>query len=168
MKIRPSVDNIRRLPLRLAPGLFLINSGVGKLGLDEASAAGLQAMAGNAIPQVHLLSPAVFGKTLAAGEIALGTALLTPMVRTGVAGAGLTAFSAGLLRMYARTPGMHENLRPTQDGTAIAKDSWLLGIGLSLIVDALAGRGRKDKEDARGDDGGPGDEQGQESAAEQS
>jgi len=153
MKILPTAANLRRLPLRLAPGLFLINSGVGKLALDDESAAGLQAMAANAIPQVHLLSPAMFGKTLAAGEIALGTALLTPMVRTGVAGAGLTAFSAGLLRMYARTPGMHENLRPTQDGTAIAKDSWLLGIGLSLIVDALAGRGRKDGDETRGDGG---------------
>lgn len=142
MKILPSVDNLRRLPLRLAPGLFLVNSGVGKLNLDDESAAGLQAMAGNAVPQVHLLSPAVFGKVLGAGEIALGAALLTPMVRTGVAGAGLTAFSAGLLRMYARTPGMHNNLRPTQDGTAIAKDSWLLGIGLSLIVDALTSRAR--------------------------
>jgi len=27
-------------------------------------------------------------------------------------------------------------VRPTQQGTAIAKDSWLLGIGAALLVDA--------------------------------
>jgi len=47
-----------------------------------------------------------------------------------VAGAGLTAFAAGLLGLYLRTPGM----RPTQQGTAIAKDVWLLGIGLGLLA----------------------------------
>jgi hypothetical protein len=33
-----------------------------------------------------------------------------------------------------------DSLRPTQQGTALAKDAWLLGIGLSLIADALTDR----------------------------
>src|SRR5699024_9742462 len=88
------------------------------------------------------LPPGTFGKALAGAEIGLGAALLAPFVPTAVAGAGLTVFSTGLLTMYARTPGMHEegSPRPTQQGTAIAKDSWLLGIGASLLIDAAVSR----------------------------
>jgi hypothetical protein len=59
-----------------------------------------------------------------------------------LAGAGLTAFSAGLLGLYLRTPGMREegSLRPTQQGLPIAKDVWMLGSGLSLVVDSLTDR----------------------------
>jgi hypothetical protein len=37
---------------------------------------------------------------------------------------------------------MHQrgSLKPTEDGMAIAKDSWLLGIGLSLIASGLKRR----------------------------
>lgn len=39
--------------------------------------------------------------------------------------------------MYARTPSLHDKyLRPTQQGTAVAKDVWMAGIGVGLIVDA--------------------------------
>jgi hypothetical protein len=37
---------------------------------------------------------------------------------------------------------MRDGIRPTQDGTAIAKDVWLLGIGTSLLIDGN-GEGRK-------------------------
>ena len=75
-------------------------------------------------------------------SIALGAALLTPIVPAALAGAGLTAFSAGLLGLYLKIPGMHRegSLRPTEDGIAIAKDSWLLGIGLSLMASGLSER----------------------------
>ncbi|EGD56264.1 membrane protein [Gordonia neofelifaecis NRRL B-59395] len=147
---------LRRLPLRLATGAFIVNSGVGKLGLDEQSAAGVQAMAANAFPPLKSIPPGVFGKLLAGAEISIGAALLAPVVPAAVAGAALTAFSAGLLTMYVRTPEMHEDgsLRPTQQGTAVAKDSWLLGIGASLLVDAIvsgecrADCGRADSEPA--------------------
>jgi hypothetical protein len=33
-----------------------------------------------------------------------------------------------------RKPG---SLRPTENGTPIAKDSWLLGVGLGLIIDDI-------------------------------
>ena len=68
---------------------------------------------------------------------------------TAVAGAALTGFSGGLLGLYLRTPGMRKpgSLAPTQDGLAIAKDSWLLGIGVGLLtrgtVDRGPRRGRK-------------------------
>jgi hypothetical protein len=38
-----------------------------------------------------------------------------------------------------RLPGMREpdSIRPTQDGTAIAKDVWLTSIGVALLLDSL-------------------------------
>ncbi len=67
-----------------------------------------------------------------------------PVVPTALAGAGLTAFSAGLLGLYLRTPGMREEggLRPTQEGTALAKDTWMLGIGVGFVVDGIQRRCR--------------------------
>ncbi|GAA4823562.1 hypothetical protein [Tomitella cavernea] len=142
MNLKPRNARLRRLPLRAVTGAFILNSGVGKLALDDDGAAGLQSMAANAVPPVKSLGPGTFGKVLAGAEITLGSALLAPFVPTVVAGAGLVAFSSGLLTMYARTPGMHEDgsPRPTQQGTAIAKDSWLFGIGASLLIDAALSR----------------------------
>ncbi len=61
-----------------------------------------------------------------------------------VAGAALTGFSGALLGLYLRTPGMRQGLRPTQQGTAIAKDVWLLGIGAGLVLDDLVATHRAD------------------------
>jgi hypothetical protein len=68
---------------------------------------------------------------------------LLPVVPTAVAGAGLAAFSAGMLGLYLRTPGMRQDgsLRPTQQGTAIAKDVWMLGIAAGFIVDEVVSSG---------------------------
>ncbi|CAM5548372.1 DoxX family membrane protein OS=Streptomyces tendae OX=1932 GN=GUR47_04155 PE=4 SV=1 [Streptomyces tendae] len=46
--------------------------------------------------------------------------------------------------LYLRTPGMREegSLRPTQEGTALAKDTWMLGIGVGFVVDAATNRSR--------------------------
>ena len=76
-------------------------------------------------------------------EIALGAALLIPVVPAAVAGAGLVAFSGGLLGLYARTPGMRKQGTPlpTQQGTALAKDIWMAGIGLGLVIDDLTDGG---------------------------
>jgi len=71
----------------------------------------------------------------------LGAALLTPFVPTIVAGAALTAFSGGLLGLYLQTPGMRKpgSLAPTQEGLTLAKDAWLAGIGLSIMLRGLSG-----------------------------
>jgi hypothetical protein len=39
--------------------------------------------------------------------------------------------------MYFRIPEMRleDGIRPSQQGTALAKDVWMLGIALSLILD---------------------------------
>jgi uncharacterized membrane protein YphA (DoxX/SURF4 family) len=131
-----------QLPLRLATGAFILNSGISKWNADLEHAKQLQGFAGGAYPQLADIPADRFVKLLAAGEIALGTALLVPAVPSFVAGAGLTAFSGSLLGLYWRTPSMHEdgNPRPTTQGVALAKDSWMLGIGLALMIGSFSRR----------------------------
>lgn len=128
---------LRHLPLRAATGAFILNSGLTKLRADEETAGRLHGMAKGTYPMLADLPPERFAKMLAGSEVALGVALLAPVVSGRLAGLGLTAFAAGLLGLYVKTPGMREEggVRPTPQGTAIAKDIWLLGIGLSLLVD---------------------------------
>ncbi|MDR8019428.1 hypothetical protein [Nesterenkonia aerolata] len=134
--------NFRNLVLRTVPGAMILNSGIGKLGMPREQAEALQAMAVKGVPAFEKLSAEQFGKFLSYGEVAVGAALLTPLVPNRVAGAALAAFSGPLLSMYFNTPEMTEEdgIRPSQEGTAIAKDSWLAAIALALLI----GEDRKD------------------------
>jgi hypothetical protein len=129
----------RHLPQRIATGAFILNSGIGKLSADEATAAQMHGFAAGTYPFLNKLKPVDFVRILAATEITLGVALLIPVVPAAVAGAGLAAFSGGLLGLYARTPGMRKQGTPlpTEQGTALAKDIWMAGIGLGLVIDDL-------------------------------
>lgn len=129
--------NPAHIALRVTAGAFILNTGIGKWSGDEKQAAGVHGMAKGTYPFLDAVAPQPFLKGLAAGEIALAAALLTPFVPAAVAGAGLTGFAASLLGLYLRTPGMHSNLRPTQQGTPIAKDLWLLGMGAALLADGV-------------------------------
>jgi hypothetical protein len=130
---------------RVAAGAFILNSGLNKRNVEPEHAAGLHGMASGAYPFLGKLEPQQFAKLLSAAEITLGAALLAPVVPTALAGAALTAFAGGLLGMYLRTPGMHEegSVAPTQQGTVLAKDVWMLGIGVGFVVDAVANRKKK-------------------------
>ena len=129
----------RHLPPRIATGAFILNSGIGKLSADEAAATQLHGFAAGTYPFLKKLKPKDFVRLLAATEITLGTALLIPVIPAAVAGAGLAAFSGGLLGLYVRTPGMRKRGTPlpTEQGTALAKDVWMAGIGLGLMIDDL-------------------------------
>lgn len=125
-------------PARLAAGLFILNSGINKRNLPEEAAAGLRDMGAVGVPQLADIPAKDFGRYLSYGEMGLGAALLTPKVPGWLAGAALGAFSGGLLNMYRQTPGMTvDGIRPTQEGTAIAKDVFLLGIAGTLILDSI-------------------------------
>jgi hypothetical protein len=121
---------------RISAGAFILNSGLGKRGADEGTAAGLHGFASGTYPFLKDVDPATFVRVLSYSEIAVGAALLTPFVPTAVAGAVLTGFSGGLLGLYLNTPGMRKpgSLAPTQEGLAVAKDVWLLGIGIGLLT----------------------------------
>jgi hypothetical protein len=132
----------RQLPLRISVGTFFLNSGLAKRGADQATAEGLHQFATNTYPFLGKLDAQQFARLLSAGEIAIAAALLVPVVPAAVAGAALTAFSAGTVGLYLRTPGMREegSLRPTQQGIPLAKDFWMLGIGISLILEGVGDR----------------------------
>jgi uncharacterized membrane protein YphA (DoxX/SURF4 family) len=140
---------LRRAPGRLATGAFILNSGLSKLKADEATAGGLHGMAVGAYPPLGKLTPTVFAKVLAVGEVTVGATLLLPIVPAGLAGIALTGFAAGLVGLYIRTPALHDNrMRPTQAGTGIAKDIWMAGIGIGLVIDAALSESKVTKTEA--------------------
>ena len=122
--------------LRAVPGAFILNSGIGKLRMDAQTAEGMQGKAAQGVPPLGKLTPEQFAKFLSYGEIAVGASLLLPFVPTRIAGLALAGFSGSMISMYLRTPGMTESdgVRPTQDGTAVAKDSWMLAIAGALLL----------------------------------
>lgn len=130
------------LPARLVTGAYIVHSGLGKLHAGEETAAQYHGMASGAYPQFQRLSPGQFTRLLGASEVALGTALLLPVVPSALAGGGLAAFAGGLLGLYARIPGMRQpgSIWPTQQGMALSKDSWMFGIGVSMLLADLLDR----------------------------
>ncbi|MFJ5991419.1 hypothetical protein ACSHWB_38885 [Lentzea sp. HUAS TT2] len=128
---------LRQLPVRVTTGAYVLNSGLGKLHADQETAESLQGFAATTYPVLGKLDAQRFTTLLAAGEIMTGVALLVPLVPAVVAGAALTGFAGGLLGLYLKTPGMRQkgSLRPTEQGISLAKDVWLLGVGLSLVLD---------------------------------
>ena len=121
--------------LRLIPGAFIINSGIGKLKADEEASAGLQQFAMTGVPAVEKLPSDKFAKILGSAEVALGSTLVALPIPNFIAGAGLTAFGAGLLTLYFGNEDNTEadGVRPSQKGLVLAKDSWLVALGLGLI-----------------------------------
>lgn len=122
--------------LRIPTGLYVLNSGLGKFKADKGTAEWLQNTAATGLPFVKEMDAENFAKLLASTETSLGTALLLPFVPNRLVGVGLTAFAAGLLSMYFGNDDMTEadGIRPSQDGTALAKDSWLAAIGAALVA----------------------------------
>jgi hypothetical protein len=133
---------LSEIPARVSAGAFILNSGLGKRGVEQDAATGMHGFATGTYPFLKSVPPEQFIKVLSTSEIVLGAALLTPFVPTIVAGAALTAFSGGLLGLYLQTPGMRKegSLAPTPEGLALAKDSWLVGIGLSIMLRGLTAR----------------------------
>ena len=130
---------IRRAPLRLATGAFIFNSGLGHLKADGQTVGQLHEMAAGTYPFLGKVDPKMFTKALAAGELAVGGLLLTPIVPAGLAGLALTGFACGLIGLYARTPGLRRegSVFPTQQGIGFAKDTWVAAMGISLLADAV-------------------------------
>lgn len=132
--------SLTQLPIRVATGAFILNSGIGKLGADEGTAQFLHGAAASTYPALFEdMEPKKFARLLAVSEIGVGAALLAPMVSATVAGAALTGFGASLVGMYLKTPSMtlDDGIRPSQEGTAVAKDVWLVGAGLTLLTQGL-------------------------------
>ena len=135
---------LAHIPLRVATGAYILNSGLNKQNLEGEAAEGVHGMASNAIPALKKIPPEQFAKILSTGEIALGVALLIPFVPSALVGVALTGFAAGLVQLYLKTPGMRNegSIRPTPQGIGLAKDVWLLGSGMTLVLDGWPKRAR--------------------------
>lgn len=129
----------RDIPGRVTTGAYILHSGLEKWRGDEARAKAVHGMAANAFPVLKDVPPERFLRLLAAGEIAVGSALLAPFVPTALAGLALTGFSGALVTLYGRTPALRKpgSIWPSQAGVGVSKDVWMLGIGLSLTIDGL-------------------------------
>jgi hypothetical protein len=133
---------VSHVPLRLAAGAFILNSGLSKLGMEHERAKYLHEMATGAYPVLKRVDPQPFSQALGAGEVALGATLLAPFIPSWMAGLALAGFSGSLVGLYVRTPSAHQenSLRPNDQGVALAKDTWLAGMAAALILDELASR----------------------------
>ena len=78
---------LRRAPLRVVTGAFVLNSGLGKLKADEDTAKALHGMASGTYGFLGNVDPKLFLKGLAVGEMALGGALSPTLDRGGRAAA---------------------------------------------------------------------------------
>jgi hypothetical protein len=123
-------------------GPWQVTKGYGSSWIFEPQLTCANALQGVHYPAFSLVDAKRFTGLLSTAEIAIGAALVVPVVPAWLAGAGLTAFALGTLGLYLRTPGMREegSLRPTQQGIPLAKDAWMVGIGLALMIDEVAGR----------------------------
>ena len=135
---------LAHLPLRVATGAYILNSGLSKQNLEGQAAEGVHGMAAGAMPALKKVPPDQFARLLSTGEIALGAALLIPFVPSALVGAALVGFSVGLVQLYLKTPGMRQSgsIRPTQEGIGLTKDVWLLGAGMTLVLDGWPKRAR--------------------------
>ena len=106
---------LAHLPLRVATGAYILNSGMSKQGLEGQAAEGLHGMASDAIPPVKSIPPEQFAKILSTGEIALGAALLIPFRAFGLGWSSLgwilrrvgSALSEDTGHAAARQPQTH-------------------------------------------------------------
>ncbi|HEV2893572.1 MAG TPA: hypothetical protein VG411_07455 [Actinomycetota bacterium] len=125
----------------------MVDQGLQKLGADEDTAKWLHGQAVQAFPQFAGMDPKDFVQLLSASEIALGAALLgIGFVPSGLAGLGLSAFAGSLTRLYLTAPGTRREgtvAAPSQQGVGLAKDSWMLAIGVALVLDSVLGSGRR-------------------------
>jgi uncharacterized membrane protein YphA (DoxX/SURF4 family) len=144
------------IPVRVATGAIILNAGLRKRSVDEETAKGLHGFATTAYPEFEDTPPEKFASMLSTGEIAVGALVLTPVVPTAVAGLALTTFAGMLTRLYLKAPGLREegSLQPTEQGTAIAKDLWMLAIGTALTIDGLTDRRSKRRKAKAATNGG--------------
>lgn len=131
--------HVTHLPIRLATGAYILNSGIGKLKATPETEEALHSWTSSVYPMFKDMKAGDFTRLLAYGEIGLGAALLLPTVPSVVAGSALAAFGAGLTGLYLKTPGMTQSdgIRPTEKGVPFAKDAWLVGAGLTLAMQSF-------------------------------
>jgi hypothetical protein len=117
-----------QLPPRLITGAYFLNAGLSKRDADDATAGQLHGFASGTYPVLGKLDAKRFTGLLSAAEIAIGAALVVPVVPAWLAGAGLTAFALGTLGLYLRTPACDSRVRcapPSRASLLLRTPGWL-------------------------------------------
>src|ERR671928_27221 len=83
-----------QLPPRLITGAYFINSGLSKRGADDATAGQLQGFAAGTYPLLGKLDAKRFTSLLSTAEIAIGAALVLPVVPAWLV--GMTGHGPGI------------------------------------------------------------------------
>ena len=99
-------------------------------------------MAANAIPQLKEVPPEQFARFLSRGEIALGGVLCRLCPRDSLEPRwpdSLPDWSGCCQDTRNDTTTQHQ---ADEEGIGLAKDFWLLGAGLTLLLDSLPKRNR--------------------------
>src|SRR5215213_9103858 len=92
-----------QLPPRLITGAYFLNSGLSKRAADEATAGQLHGFAAGTYPLLGKLDAKRFTGLLSTAEIAIGTALVVPVVPAWLAGAD--RLRPGHARLVPAHPG---------------------------------------------------------------
>ena len=127
------------VPIRVVTGAYVLNSGISKLKSSPEEEEQMHGWASSVYPMFKDMKAGDFSKLLAYGEIGLGAMLLLPTVPSAVAGTALAALGAGLTGLYLKPPGLtqEDGIRPTAEGTGLAKDVWLVGAGATLATQSF-------------------------------
>jgi hypothetical protein len=89
---------LSHLPVRTATGAYILNSGLSKRNLEGQAAEQVHGWASSAIPALGRIKPQLFVRLLSGAEMALGTALLVPVVPSAAVGVAMAGFSLGCWR----------------------------------------------------------------------
>jgi uncharacterized membrane protein YkgB len=128
------------LPLRVSNGAIILWQGV-RIFTQPQRGEWLLPLAAHTVPQLPSLmgnSPHRFARVLGAAETVLAVWLLSGR-SPRAAGVALTVFGSATFSLLFTVPGMREEgsvWEPSQEGTAIAKDLWMIGSGLALAAGA--------------------------------
>lgn len=124
-------------PIRVTAGTYILNAGVAKLRSRQGSS-NLHELATMAYPVVAGVDEDRFWRMVGTVETVLGSALLVPFVRPRLVGAVLLAYAAWSLGMDARLEYFRlgpSDPRPSHEGLGVAKDVWLAGIAVNLLLE---------------------------------
>jgi hypothetical protein len=93
-----------QLPPRLITGAYFLNAGLSKRDADDATAGQLHGFAAGTYPLLGKLDAKRFTSLLSTAEIAIGAALVVPMVPAWLAGTGADRLRPGHPRPVPEDP----------------------------------------------------------------
>ena len=130
------------LPQRIAAGAFILNSGIGKLSADEETAAQLHGFAAGAYPFLAKLKPGTSSGSWRRARSRSARRCCCPSSRPPSRARGWRRSPAACSACTPGRPACARKAAPSRPSreSPLAKDAWMMGIGLGLVIDDLTDR----------------------------